>query len=420
MSLLLKTHYRLAYDSISQNRTRSFLTCLGIAIGVAAIILILSLMGSINRLISTQVENVGADLLVVRPSTAKTTELDSIVEELTATNQYLRSNLTLKDVDAIQKLDDVSAVAPIARFTANLATERQNDDGTTYTHIVESANVVATSSDFLEIQGLSLHSGTFFSDSHTDLIPAVIGKSLSLSLFGSSAPVGKTFFYLGQRFIIIGMLADTEDPINFSSIDFENSVFVPIDRISNLDNTLQIQQINVRAKTVGNLEELSNKISNELTRNKSGDTNFSVLYGEQITHPAGGLFQIVSSMLALVAGVSLVVGGIGVMNIMLVSVAERTREIGIRKAVGATSSHILCQFLFESLILSSLGGLGGLILGYVIAFLISIVTPFAPYLDINILGITLLTSVSIGLIFGIYPAAKAAHKNPIESLRYYR
>ncbi len=420
MSLLLKTHYRLAYDSISQNRTRSFLTCLGISIGVAAIILILSLMGSINRLISNQVKNVGADLLVVRPTTAKTTELDNIVDELTATNQYMRSNLTLKDVDTIKQVDGVSEVSPIARFSANLTTERQNDDGSTYTHTVESANVVATSDNFLQIQGLTLNSGTFFSESHTDLIPAVIGKSLSLSLFGSSSPVSKIFSYLGQRFIIVGMLAETEDPINFSSVDFEKSVLIPIDRLSKIDQTLQIQQINIRAKTTGNLEELSAKISNELTRNKSGDTNFAVLYGEQITHPAGGLFQIVSSMLALVAGVSLIVGGIGVMNIMLVSVAERTREIGIRKAVGATGSHILCQFLFESLILSSLGGLFGLILGYVVAFLVSIVTPFAPYVDINILGITLLTSVSIGLIFGIYPAAKAAHKNPIDSLRYYR
>lgn len=417
MSLLIPTHYRLAYDSIAKNRTRSFLTCLGISIGVAAIILILSLMGSVNRLISNQVKNVGADLLVVRPSTAKTSNLDNLINELTSTNQYMKSNLNLKDVDVIRNLDGVSAVAPIARASANLSTERQNDDGSNYTHVVESASLVATTSELPSIQGLTLHSGTFFSNTNSDLTPAVIGKGLSLSLFSSSAPISKTFTHLGQRFIVVGLLAETEDSINFSSIDFENSVLVPIDRLE--DDSLQIQQINVRAKTSGQLAELSTEISNELTRNKSGDTNFSVLYGDQITHPAGGLFQVVSGMLALVAGVSLIVGGIGVMNIMLVSVAERTREIGIRKAVGAASSHILCQFLFESLILSSLGGLFGLILGYILAFLISIVSPFAPYIDLNILGITLLTSVSIGLIFGIYPAAKAAHKNPIDSLRYY-
>ena len=426
MSLLLKTHYRLAYDSISKNRTRSFLTCLGIAIGVAAIILILSLMGSVNRLISNQVKSVGADLLVVRPAASKSASLDSLLDELSSTSQYLNSNLTLNDVETIKKLDAVSAVAPVAKLNATLSTEREAEDGSKYTHILESAELVATSADLASIQSLTLHFGTFFSDKASsgtaDLIPAVIGKSLSLALFGSSAPVSKTFTYQGVRFIVVGMLADFDDPVNFSSIDFENAVLVPISRLANSTSSLnlQIQQINVKAKTSGDLRSLSETISQKLTEAKAGDTNFSVLYGDQITHPAGSLFEVVSSMLALVAGVSLVVGGIGVMNIMLVSVAERTREIGIRKAIGAASSHILCQFLFEALILSSLGGLFGLILGYLLAFLISTVTPFAPYLDINILGVTLLVSVSIGLIFGIYPAAKAARKNPIDSLRYYR
>ena len=421
MSLLFKTHYRLAYDSITKNRTRSFLTCLGISIGVAAIILILSLMGSINRLISNQVQTIGADLIVVRPTSTKPDEVTNVLDELTSSNQYLKSSLSLKDAETIAKLDEVASVAPVARLNGNLTTERLNDQDESYTHTVEAASLVATTSGLVDIHNLKIHSGTFFSDkTNTDFIPAVIGKSLSLNLFGSSAPVSKTFTYLGHRFIVVGLLSETDDPINFSNIDFDNSVLVPIDQIAKFDNSIQIQQINVRSKTAGNLAEISDKIEEELKNSKSGDTNFTVLYGDQITHPAGGLFQIVSGMLTLVACVSLVVGGIGVMNIMLVSVAERTHEIGIRKAVGATSGHVLCQFLFEALILSALGGLFGLILGYVLAFLVSIFTPFAPYIDFNILGVTLTTSVLIGLIFGIYPAAKAAHKNPIDSLRYLR
>lgn len=125
-------------------------------------------------------------------------------------------------------------------------------------------------------------------------------------------------------------------------------------------------------------------------------------------------------MLALVAGISLVVGGIGVMNIMLVSVAERTHEIGIRKAVGASSYNILMQFMFEALILSIFGGFLGIILGYIFAFLISIITPFTPYISPEIILVVFATTVIIGIIFGIYPALKAAHKNPIESLKHYR
>ena len=125
-------------------------------------------------------------------------------------------------------------------------------------------------------------------------------------------------------------------------------------------------------------------------------------------------------MLALVAGISLIVGGIGVMNIMLVSVAERTHEIGIRKAVGASGRNVLIQFLFEALILSILGGIFGLVLGYILAFLLSTVTPFTPYISWEIVAITFLTTIIIGIIFGIYPAVKAASKDSIESLKHYR
>ena len=428
MALLVFTHYRLAYDSIHQNRTRSFLTCLGIAIGVAAIILILSLMGSINNLIQTQISVAGSDLIVVRPSTQKD-ETASIIDELTSSDQYLSSNLTLSDVEAIDKLENISYVAPIAKSSLSISADRKDENDETYTSTISSASVIGTTSDLAEIQNLTIHAGSFLSDGSAglnnstdgkELYQAAIGHDLSLLLLGTTEPVGKTFELMGQRFIITGVVAETEDPINFNNIDFDNSLFINASVLNQITSGVQIQQINVKVNTVSNISETSEQIKSALSDLKSGDQNFSVLYGDDISHPADSLFMIISSMLTVVAGVSLIVGGIGVMNIMLVSVAERTREIGIRKAVGAAPGQILLQFLFESLILSSLGGLLGLILGYTCAFLLSIITPFAPYIDINILGITLLTSVSVGIIFGLYPAIKAAHKDPIDSLRYFR
>ena len=181
---------------------------------------------------------------------------------------------------------------------------------------------------------------------------------------------------------------------------------------------IQVQQINVRAENVDSLPTIADQIREKLTAQKSGDTNFTVSYGDSISHPASTLLGIISGMLAAVAGISLVVGGIGVMNIMLVSVSERTHEIGIRKAVGASSYNILMQFMFESLILSIFGSIMGLVLGYVLAFLVSIITPFQPYISWQILVITFCTAVVIGLIFGIYPALKASMKNPIDSLKH--
>ena len=190
--------------------------------------------------------------------------------------------------------------------------------------------------------------------------------------------------------------------------------------LEELMGALQVQQINVRVATTDSLGSVSETISSTLTESKMGDTNFTVAYGNDITHPASAMLNIISGMLAIVAGISLVVGGIGVMNIMLVSVAERTHEIGIRKDVGASFCNILSQFMFEALILSILGGFLGIVLGYLFAFFVSIITPFVPYISWQILLVTLCTTIVVGIIFGIYPALKAAKKNPIESLNHYR
>ena len=337
MALLLKTHLELARSSLRQNRTRSFLTCLGIAIGVASIILILSLMGSISSLISRQVSQIGSDLIVVRPSSTKDT-VTSIVDELTSSTQYLKSNLTLKDVSTIEKLENIASVAPLAVSVNSLS----GDDT-----VVPSATIVGTNPDFIKIQNLSLKSGTFLrEDSQTPT--AVIGSGLAADLFGTGEPIGKTISLLGQHFIIVGILSKIEDPINFNNLDLDSCLFVSASALNKIDNSLQIQQINIRAQNTDGLEETVNLIRETLISSKSGDTNFTVLSGDDITHPAGALFSIISGILSIVAGISLVVGGIGVMNIMLVSVAERTHEIGVRKAVGASTNNIFLQFLFEA------------------------------------------------------------------------
>lgn len=409
MALLLKTHYSLARESIRRNRTRSFLTCLGIAIGVASIILILSLMGSIKNMISSQVKAMGADLVVVRP-TKHTNTVDTIVEGLTASNSYMTSSLTLKDAKTIAALGNVQAVAPIAAGVATLTSEDRT---------VKSASVVGTSPDLIKVQNLQLLDGTFFSDKVENA--AVIGKNLSLALFGTSTEaIGQTFSLFDQKFIVVGMLDEMKDPINFSNVDFDSSALVNADYVAKIGGNFQVQQINVKAMNTSIIPDLSNEMKDLLKAEKSGDLNYEVLYGDDISHPAGSLFTLVSGMLTVVAGVSLIVGGIGVMNILLVSVGERTREIGIRKAVGASSINILMQFMFEAMILAISGGVLGMIIGYVVAFLISIITPFSPYIDWVIVAVTLITSLAIGVAFGIYPAVKAARKNPIESLRYYR
>lgn len=410
MGLLLRTHLSIALDSLHRNRARTFLSALGIAIGVASIVLIMSLTGGIGSLISASSDKNNANLILIRPSTGK--ELaENLIDELTANNQYAKSSLTLDDTTSIAKLGNIEAVAPIA---SNISAVTIGDKS------YQSINVVATNADLVKTAKLALKNGQFFEESGTHNNAAVIGHDLATKLFGTTDILARTFQYGDQKFIIIGVLEKTDSPINYNGVDFDNSILIDINFANSFESSIQIQQINVRTTTTDSTESVAEEIKTKLTNSKKGDTTFQVLTGSSNFQPAGSLLSIISSMLTLVASISLIVGGVGIMNIMLVSVSERTREIGIRKAVGASSGNILLQFLFESIILSFIGGIMGIALGYATAFAISLITPFAPHISWSILGITCLTSLIVGIIFGVYPAAKAATKDPITSLKVYR
>lgn len=409
MALLFRTHLSLARASIRQNRTRSFLTCLGIAIGIASITLILSLTGSISSLIHQEVTGIGSDLIVIRPSRSKDT-VTNIIEELTTANSFEKSSLSLTDVSAISSVEGVTATAPIAISTNTL----MNDENT-----VPSATIMGTTPEFNTIEPLTLRYGVFLNEKNSSNA-AVIGHELALRLYNNSNPVGRTLSFYGQRFIIVGVLDEIEESVNFDNVNFNNTLFINIETMDSIMGYVQIQQINVRTLNTSLVEPIAGNITTALKDNRYGDTNFSVSYGDSITHPASNLLNIISGTLALVAGISLVVGGIGIMNIMLVSVSERTHEIGIRKAVGASARNILMQFMLEAFIFSFLGSILGLIIGYLLAFLVSLVTPFGPYISWEIVAVTVITTIIVGIVFGTYPALKAATKRPIDSLRYYR
>ena len=409
MGLLLSTHLQLATESLRKNRGRTFLSALGIAIGVSSIVLILSLTGGINRLISTTSDKSNANLILVRPNNGKDVA-ENIISELTSSNQYSKSSLTLEDVETIKAVDGVASASPLAISTANLKV----GDRTT-----QSVNILATSTNFAKTAGLTLKNGQFLETSLQDNV-AVVGYKTAMSIFGTTDAITKTFTYNNQHFMIVGVLEEINDPINYNNIDLDNSIIININYASTFESSIQIQQINIRTENSDAVAAVSEKITEELRKTKNGDDSFSVISGNQNLQPTGSLLSIISAMLTVIASISLIVGGVGIMNIMLVSVSERTREIGIRKADGASAGNILLQFLFESIILSILGGILGFALGYIFAFLISLVTPFSPYISWQILGITGAVTLLIGIIFGVYPAAKAALKDPITSLKYYR
>lgn len=408
--LLIFEHIQDAVHSLKSTPLRTLLTTLGVMIGVTSITAILSLSHGIIDVISRQVNTLEGNIALVRPAlpqkSSDATNLTTPVAQLT----FGTSTLTEDDVNAIAKLPNVEMVAPIMVVSGSMKT----GDTT-----LQSGLVVATSPALAEISNLETRDGQFI-DTVTNPNTAVVGPQLAIDLFGTERPIGQTFTIRGQMFTVIGILKPTRDPINFNSIDFDNASIISLEAGKNFNRgRSQIQQINVRAKSPAVLPEVTRAMKDELTKRHSGENDFTIVSGEEIIQPNNQLFVAIAGVMTAIAAISLVVGGIGIMNIMLVSVAERTREIGLRKAVGASDLNIMGQFLVESLLISLTGGAVGYLVGYAVAFAVSRFLTFTPSFTWSVAGIALGTSIIVGIIFGLYPALRAARKDPIKSLRHY-
>ena len=407
MSWIISDYFTSAYQSLKRSRMRTFLTTLGVAIGVGSVTAILALGGGLTDVINNQLDKLGGNLIVVRPGAG------NIITDLTApANQqnYVTSTLSEADVESIKALPDVQAAAPIMTQNATLKTDIRT---------LPNAVVVSTTPEFIDISKLTVHDGQFL-DNETNDHTAVIGRQLAVNLFGTEKPIGLTFTIRGERFTVVGILKPAMDPVNYNRIDFDNAAMVGFGMGKALNQgRVQIQQIDVRAKNLESINSLNSAINKTLLKNHSEEQDFHVISGESIGTSTSDLMRALTGVMAAIAAISLVVGGVGIMNIMLVGVAERTREIGIRKAVGATSSSIASQFLIESVMMILLGGFLGYLLGYVVAFGISTFLYFVPSVNWQVAAIALAMSLGVGLLFGFYPALRAAKKHPIESLRQY-
>jgi len=406
--MLILNHIENARQSIRANRLRSFLTMLGVTIGVASITTILALSAGATRIIGSQVDALGGNLAVIRPGA----KADTLTQEVAqaGSSGFAASTLTDVDIAAIEQIKHVKAVAPLMVLQGAVDSSSKGPSGTP---------IVATTPHLETVSGFKIQDGQFL-DPSLNPYTAVIGPQLSIALFGTEQSIGKTVNVKGQPFTIIGILKRTNDPINYNTVDFDRAVLINFEVGKELNQgASHIQQINIQSDSVSNLSSVLTEVNKSLLKTHLGQTDFSVLSGSEIAQPMSRVFIAIAGASVAIAAISLLVGGIGIMNIMLVSVVERTREIGIRKALGASKGDIIWQFLIESLAISVAGGITGYILGYGLAFGISMFLTFDPVLNWETAAIAFGVSVITGVVFGLYPALRAARKDPITALRQY-
>ena len=406
--MLFFNHIENAVQSVRSNRLRSFLTVIGIAIGIASVTAILALGAGARTIVSKQVDDLGGTIAVVRPGQVDVS-LSKNLNQMAGAH-YASSTLTKKDLSSIEEIPHVSAAAPIMTLQGAIkAGDRAATD----------ANIIATTPALEQINQLPVLDGQFLDPDLMDTT-AVVGYQLAIDLFGTEQVIGKTASVRGEIFTIIGILKRVNEPVNFSLVDFDRSIFIGFNSgILQNQGTAHIQQINLQVDSVSSLNSVTTEVNKTLLKNHLGQADFTVLSGDAISQPNSQLFKVVTGVSVAIAIISLIVGGVGIMNIMLVSVAERTREVGIRKAMGASNGSIVAQFITESLLLSTIGGAAGYTIGYLLAFATSIFLAFDPVFSWEIAATALIVSLVTGTVFGAYPAIKAARKDPITALRLY-
>lgn len=408
MRFLLINHIQNAKQSLKSSRVRSNLTMLGITIGVASITAILALSGGASKIITNQIDALGGNIAVIRPGLTSST-INSLTQAQ-PNRDYATSTLTEKDITYVKNTKHVESVAPLMILSGAIKADSVAPEG---------SSIVATTPALQTISNLKMREGQFL-DSGLNANTVAVGTQLSIDIFGTETSIGKILTIRGRQFTVIGVLKRINNPVNYNSVDFDNAAIINFEVGKSLNqNVAQIQQINIKADTINNLDQTVADINKTIKTSHGGENDFSVLVGDQISQPTSQLFLLIAKVTTAIAAISLIVGGIGIMNIMLVTVAERTREIGIRKALGANNTDISLQFLIESLAISLGGCISGYILGYIVAIAISKFLIFNPVFTWQIALTALLVSLGTGTLFGLYPAIRAARKDPIESLHRY-
>jgi putative ABC transport system permease protein len=409
----IKENFKLAYYAIVDHKFRSFLTMLGIIFGVASVIAMLSIGEGAKREAIAKYKELGVNNIIIRDKEFTDKELEEVRAKFS-------TGLSMEDVKAIED---------IVPLIEDIAPQAEKEVVVQFEDLTGKARIIGITPSFVNILNYAPASGEFISeDDYTrHLKVCVLGSSVATELFPYEDPLGKEIKIEDQWFEIVGIMNSkslfTETVGELASRDLNKDIYLPLTTFNKRfmrENQLEseIKQITVKVADSGKLPEIATILRNLLSRHHFNNDDFSIIIPYELMKQEEKERKIYNFLLGSIAAISLLVGGIGIMNIMLASVLERTREIGIRRALGARRKDIMGQFLTEAVMISITGGIIGVVLGLSISVLITFITDIHTIVALYSIVVAFLFSVVVGINFGYLPAKKAASLEPIESIRY--
>jgi len=401
----------IAIDTVRTNKLRSGLTILGVTVGVLTVMFMVSIIQGLNRSFAAQLEAIGTNVIYA-------IKFDPSFGRQPTQEERMRPDLSISDADALRsELHNVIGVSPLQRTLAETVRYKNKQSDTPI--------LIGATPYYEEVHSQYVGRGRFLTDldlrEHTNV--AVIGKDVVKALFSDEEPIGKDVKIGGRVFHVIGVMGDLGSIFGQSR---DNSVFIPLTTFQkywrDVPYPMMIFIIVVRPVDRSQVRPVMDEMSDILRRRRSlqldDKNNFFIMSQDSLLDIYNQLTSATYLVLTAISAVALMIGGIGVMNIMLVSVTERTKEIGIRMAVGATRTDILWQFLIEAMVLTCIGGILGLILGEMSSLLMNWLSPLPAYVPLWTILVGLAVSGMVGIVFGLYPAWKAAKLNPIDALSF--